>query len=139
MDKKYISLIVLLVLGFTVLYFKSPQLFNVGSIEQGSAYQATTTRSSPILIKRHKTTLKTGPGTLGSVVITGSPAQSMTIYDATTTDINKRVSTKASSTLVLASFGVSPTVGTYTFDLSFYDGLTIVTSGAYGTSTITYR
>ena len=82
--------------------------------------------------------LKTEPGALGSVIITGSAAGDLTLYNATTSSVLKRA-LATSSLQVLANFPLSSAVGTYTFDAVATDGLLAVFSGTQGTSTITYR
>lgn len=115
--------------GF-VGYFNLPQAS--ASVSQGSDYQGTTTSSIFPSIQ----TLSQNGGALGSVVITAVGAGFFTIYDATTTDATKRSNT---ATTTLASFPTSAAVGTYTFDEISRWGITVVYSGAIGTSTITWR
>lgn len=110
-----------------------------GSVETGQEYNATTTGSIQLPAERN---LKTGSGALGSVVITGAlSGGKLTLYNATTSDVNKRTGQKATSTIVLADFPIGYSVGTYTFDASFSDGLLLITSASptAPTSTITWR
>lgn len=84
------------------------------------------------------TQLRSGHGSLGSLVISSSSAPTsyptITIYDAT--------STQATSTAtVIAQFGINnQTHGTYVFDAIYTTGLSIeVPAGFDGVYTVTYR
>lgn len=109
---------------------------NVGSVEQGHAFYSTTTDDAWLFAK----TLKAGPGSLAQVTITKAGAGGFTLYNATTTNVNKRTGNLATSTLVLGVIPASPTVGTYIFDSTFTDGLLLdPTASTHGTSTIMWR
>jgi len=110
---------------------------NLGSVQQASEYQSTTTIYQ---IPRTEWLIQSGDGALGSVVITAAGA-GFDIFNATTTDVNKRTGQKATSTIYLASFPDSVTAGTYIFDEIYTDGLLLVKTGSIvqATSTITYR
>lgn len=107
---------------------------NLGSIQDGQAYNATTTYkfngaptlANPVVLKSNMA------GTLGSVVITGAVAGPMKFYDATST-------TDVSST-TLTILPASLAAGTYTFDVAFSRGLILgTTANLVPTSTITWR
>lgn len=89
--------------------------------------------------------LRSGYGTLGSVVITGANSGVVSFYNATTTDINKRLGNTSTSSIHLATIPASAAAGTYTFDVIYTDGLFVdrnpqdLGGGAFPTSTITYR
>jgi len=84
--------------------------------------------------------LKPGAGSFGSIVITGANTGVINVYNATTTDVNKRTGQKATSTILIASIPASTAAGTYVFDASYTDGLYIdLVSGNMPTTTITYR
>lgn len=108
----------------------------LGGVTVGNEYVATTlTPSSSVggVIKNH-------PATLGSVIITGSSGGALTIYNATTTNVNLRTGQTATSSLdTLAAFGASQTVGTYVFDILASTGLVYEWTGSVSTSTITSR
>jgi hypothetical protein len=111
-----------------------PQCQELGSVSVSNEYQSvtsTSTPSSPFVFRK-------GRGTLGSVVITiaGASGDSMTLYDATTTNATLRTNT---ATTVLASFNSNATVGTYTFDTIFNYGLLLEATSKMGSTTITYR
>lgn len=114
----------------------------LGSVSVTSEYIATSTAQSSAygaLITGDKY-LVTGKGTLGSVVILGANTGIINIYNATTSSILKRASTKATSTILIASIPASMAAGTYTFDVQFTDGLFIdLVSGIMPTTTVTYR
>ena len=109
----------------------------VGSVAVSNEYHATTTGAfqgmSAISV------IKEGNGAFGSVVITSTNTGSMTFYDATTTNITKRTGNVATSSILLAEFQASPTVGTYTFDVNFDAGLLLVVQANRPTSTVTFR
>ncbi len=79
------------------------------------------------------------PGVLGSVIITKSDTGAFSGYDATTTDVNLRAPTMATSSILVFSFVASPTAGTYTFDSNLKNGLIVVSQGTMSSTTITYR
>lgn len=128
-----IVLAVILVLGGAALVGNLNAQKVQGSVNIANDYHSTTTDAtwtSPRLIQ-------TGNGTLGSVVITTAGTGRLSLYDATTT--NSSLRTK-SGTTTLANFNVTTTVGTYTFDSQFYDGLIVEFSGAnVASTTITSR
>lgn len=109
-----------------------------GSVGFGNDYLGTTTDQTWTTLTPK--VLKSTGGSLGSVVVTTVGTGSLTLYDATTTDITKRTGGTATSTLVLANFQITTALGTYTFDRSFNDGLIVVWVGTNNASTtITYR
>lgn len=73
------------------------------------------------------TTIKSGAGFLHTITITESVASTIIVYDNT-----------AGSGTIVASFVASAGVGTYTLNVSFGTGLTIVTAGA-SKLTVSYR
>lgn len=107
----------------------------LGSAPVGESYVATTTGTGLASIA----TLKTGFGQLGSVVVTKTDTGTVTLYNATTSNINLRTGKLATSTITLATFPTGATVGTYQFDLQFTDGLLVVTTGNPASSTILWK
>lgn len=111
------------------------------SVQLANEYHATSTGSVGAMPAI--STIFTGTGSLGSVIVTeaGSSGSHINIYDATTTNKNLRTNQAATSTILIASLPNNLTVGTYTFDTVIQNGLTFVFdgSGAQATSTITYR
>lgn len=65
------------------------------------------------------TTVKSGPGRLHAITITETAAGAITVYDNT-----------AGSGTIIAAFKASVVEGTYTLNVKFTTGLTIVTAGA---------
>lgn len=65
------------------------------------------------------TLVKTGPGTLRSITVNTTAAGAITVYDAVT-----------AVAPVIAILKSSIAEGTYTFDVNFTTGLTIVTAAA---------
>jgi len=114
---------------------EQPKEQSIGSVGAGSIYQHTTATSTSFI----NPIIKTGNGTLGSVVINLLGTAPLTLYDATTTNVNLRA--KATSTLnVLASIPASQAAGTYTYDIGFYDGLMAIWgTGTIASSTLTWR
>lgn len=144
MNYKYVSvgLGILLVAGLFYIFRGEDAI--VGSVSVSNEYQSTstapTTSTGATYISGTKT-LRTTPGALGSVIVTGASGGGLLFYDATTTNITLRDAAKATSTLLLAEIPPSPAAGTYVFDVEFSDGLTVVLlpSLAMPTTTITYR
>ena len=112
----------------------------LGSVSVGNEYNATTTRSFNNTALPSPTLIKTGSGTLGSVIVTGAATGEWRLYDATTTNVSLRTGQAATSTLTFISFPASLAAGTYTFDMNFNTGLLYdFVGGVAGTSTITFR
>lgn len=137
MKKETIISLILLAIGLGVGFVMGKSGLNipVASVAEGNSYYSTTTPINGYT----SSLIKSGYGTLGSVVITVAGTNSFILYDTTTTDAIKRSKT-TSSLPILAVFPASVVAGTYTFDTTFNDGLllNVVTLGT-GTSTITYR
>lgn len=129
-----ISVVTLIATIIAILYRPASTVY--GSTSRGSDYQGTTTTTGGFgtLVQVQSTN-----GTLGSVVVTGAAAGVMNLYDATTTDINKRTGQPATSTILIATMPANTAAGTYTFDRSFYNGLYVEIIGTTPTTTITYR
>jgi len=104
-----------------------------GSVAVSNEYNATTTDSN--WNSSAGKLIKTGSGTLGSVVVTLSSNAPLYLYDATTTGPHSD-----HPTTTLAAFS-STTAGTYTFDVSFMRGLIVVGQSSVGvaSTTITSR
>lgn len=101
-----------------------------GSIVEGQTYNATTTSAGGTYatVSGDKL-LKTGVGSLGSVVITGANTGILNFYNGTTT-----------TGYLIASIPASAAAGTYVFDATFTTGLFVdLVSGSMPTTTITYR
>lgn len=127
----------------TALFFSFYNQTHValGSTIQGNDYQATTTAGSSVYgsITGSKL-IKTGYGSLGTVVITGANTGIVNIYDATTTDITKRTGNTATATILIASLPASLTTGDYVFDTALSWGLYVdLVSGIMPTTTIAFR
>lgn len=132
-----ISVVILLAaITVVVLGFMNSSNIALSSIETGQEYNATTTFAGHTKDFR---LLKTGQGSLGSVIVTGTNTGITTFYNATTTNVNFRTGNTPTSTILLADFPASNDEGTYTIDAVFTTGLLMVTSGAQATSTITWR
>lgn len=117
------------------------QDLSLGSVAVSNEYQATSTAESA---DRGAFTgsrvIKTGRGTLGSVMITGAATGIVYLYDATTTNADFRAASKATTTLLIVEFPASTAEGTYVFDISFNDGLYFdLASGVMPTTTVTFR
>ena len=142
MNKKYIiGLAVLVLFAAAVVFFKFVNSsFNsdeptFGSV--GGEYNATTTIIGSTNVD---TLIKTGAGTLGSVIITTAGNTVFDLFNATTTNVDARTGKLATSTILIAAFPASAAAGTYTFDVAFLYGLYFdVTAGTLGTTTITWR
>lgn len=118
----------------------APPVF--GGVTQGNEYNATSTAANSLLGGQTLSinVLKTGQGSLGSVVITGADTGVLNFYNATTTNVNLRTGQKATTTILIASFPASTAAGTYVFDAVFTDGLLYsLFSGSMPTTTVMWR
>lgn len=132
--KEIISLaVILILLGAIVVILQRPGTAQ-GSIQEGQSYKAATTTYAFT-----QSVVKTGQGTLGSIVITGDNTGTLALYNATTSDVNKRTGNRATSSILLVDLPASAPEGTYTLDVEFTDGLLMVGSGFVATSSVTYR
>lgn len=128
----YILFSWLLVIVVAVLVYVPKQTTNIteptlGSVQVGSAYQATTTA---VGAAAGLYVISAVPGTLGSIVIVSTTAVSgFTVYDADST-----------ATTTVIAFPASTAAGTYTFDTNIFRGLRIsIPSGFNGQFITTYR
>jgi len=107
-----------------------------GSVTVGNEYNSTTlvpTSAVGDVITNYQ-------AVLGSVIMYGGAGGGLTIYNATTTNVNLRTGKTATSSLEkVAAFQASQAAGTYTFDVTGAVGLIYEFAGAVATSTITYR
>ncbi len=123
----------LVVLSVVIILISTKNEPAYGSVVQGSDYHSTTTDGTFTSAKL----IQSGGGALGSVTITTAGTGKLTLYDATTTNASLRTKT---ATTTLANFNITTTVGTYTFDAIFYDGLIVEFTGTnVASSSITYR
>jgi len=138
------ALLALVAIFLGVLFVNRPQTA-IGSTIQGNDYSrlnlagGTAFGATTTVSVLGKGLVKTGQGSLGSVVITGANTGILNFYDATTSNVNKRTGNKATSTILLASIPASLAAGTYTFDIAFYTGLFVSQKGTAPTSTVTFR
>ena len=145
------GVIVLAVLGAYFLYVLNSPFNANASIVQGMAYQSTTTQTGTWTTLVAKlltgtTTTSTGQniacsGSLGSVILQGtSSGATLLLYDATSTDVNKRTGNTPTTTIFLATIPVGQqTPGTYQYDSEFKNGLLAEWNGTPATSTVTWR
>ncbi len=137
-EKIILSFAITLTVFALVLTFSHTPSKVEGSVAFGNDYFGTTTDQTwTTLVPK---VVKSVGGSLGSVTITTAGTGSLFLYDATTTDITLRTNGTATSTITLAAFQITTTVGTFTFDRSFGNGLIAVWVGSNNASTtITYR
>lgn len=130
------SILAVVVILFGVVYVNNIGNDNIfGSIQDGQAYTATTTDYTWSATSPQGRIIKTGSGTLGSIVIGNATAVgTITLYDATTT-----VNGSLFGTTTLAVINTGSLSGTYTYDVGFGRGLLAVMSSTLATSTITFR
>lgn len=140
-EKIIVGILTIIIISGAIFLSTRPQTVPVtvstpiGSVVQGNEYHSTTTRSINVgAVVQNLSVLQLGPGSLGSVIITGAAAGTITLYDATSTVNN---ASYASTTIV--TFPNSTAAGTYTIDALFYKGLLLEYTGTLGTSTITWR
>lgn len=121
----------LVLIGVLVFLSQGSSKNLFGSVVGGNEYNATTTRNYAGTSMSNPALIKSGYGTLGSVVITGAGAGVINFYDNT--------STSTTATTTLASIPASTAAGTYILDVAFTRGLLVEIVGTAPTSTITYR
>ena len=94
---------------------------SLGSVNVTGEYYATSTAGGTVYgaTITGDNLIRTGQGTLGSVVITGANTGIVNIYNATTSNVTKRTGQPATSTILLASFPASVAAGTHTFGAGF--------------------
>jgi hypothetical protein len=139
-NKLFVVVVALLLLVVSVFVFgKKPT--QLGSVTVGNEYYSTTTAATGPYVKTSTWSIKGGFGTLGQVVVlvAGSAGGDIALYDATTTNVNLRTGQLATSSILIASIPSNLAAGTYTFDANFRWGLTAVTTGTIGTTTILFR
>lgn len=106
----------------------------LASVQYGNDYNATTTAATAVYGSRTgDVLLKTGYGSLGSVVITGANTGAINLWDGTTTAAGH-------TQRLLATIPASTAAGTYTIDAVYSIGLLVdLVAGNMPTTTITYR
>lgn len=124
-----------IVLTAMLLIWNTQRVQGSVSYEFGG-YNSTTTHAYNGTSPANLTVLKSTPGMLGSVVITGAAAGVLNFYDATTTNASLR--TKSATTTVV-TIPASAATGTYTFDAVFNYGLIYEVTGTVPTSTVTWK
>ena len=127
----------LLLLAITVLLalsiFTGNGVTSIGSVSVSDEYQSIQTGAG----LANGTVLKPVPGVLGSVVVTTTAVGTLTIYNATTSNVTLRAG--ATSTLEILAVLSNPTAGTYTYDVEADQGMIVDFSGTQASTTITYR
>jgi hypothetical protein len=125
MRNKLIGFLVALI----VLLGGSYGVNKLGSVNDGQAYNATSTTSA---ISGTHQVLKSSGGVLGSVTIASTSAFTLEIWNAT--------STTDSASTSIAKFKASPVEGTYMFDASLPRGIIIAPATSFnGNYTITWK
>jgi hypothetical protein len=122
-------------IGGAIGYFIHQPEVPVGSVQQASEYHYTTLLATTTV---RDLTLKSGAGTLGSIIISVLGTGNAVLYDATTSYSGLRA-LATTSLNVLGVIGASQAAGTYTYDTTFVDGLLISMNGAQASTTITWR
>ena len=139
-ETQYIIGICLLILCTILGIFAFSTRETYGSAIQGQEYNATSTASGGYGWGTTIGLIKTGQGSLGSIVLSGTSVGVLALYDATTTDVTKRTGNRATSTIIRGRIDSGQIAGTYTFDVSFTDGLIgVLEAGTMSTTTITWR
>lgn len=121
-------------LSVFVLLVSSNRGMSFSGVTVGNEYNSTTTSPTFTVVPDFKV-LKSGSGTLGSLIVTVAGSGGViNIYDATTTTNGNIYGTTTLAKLSTA------TAGTYVFDTNFSKGLLVETVGLNtGTTTITWR
>lgn len=140
---KFANILTALVLGLSIIvgsFILQPKQ-NFGAVVTGSEYTSTSTAQNSVYgAITGPGRIKSGFGSLGTIVITGANTGIINLYDATTTDVTKRTGNVATSTILIASIPSSLVAGDYVYDVSLSYGLYLdLVSGNMPTTTISYR
>lgn len=121
-----VGTILVCALGY-VVFLKIPRSEPLGSVTRSNEYHATSTLNATAA---GTYTIQSGAGVLGSVIIVSTTgATGFSVLD-----------TDGTATTTIAQFAASPVVGTYTFDITFQRGLSIVVPSSFtGHFVTTYR
>lgn len=101
----------------------------------GNEYNATSTSQS---VPPHEE-LKIRSGAIGSVIVWVVGTESTTLYNATTTDVNKRTGNISTSSLEQIVLPASLAVGEYALDAVFDNGIIVTYNDGSASTTITWR
>lgn len=138
--KKYLfSAISIITIAFVIGFCINNSQVTNASTSLGSSYKSIQTAPVQTNTSFYQSAIiQTFPGTLGSVVVTGTNTGYLTLYDATTSNVNLRAG--ATTTLrVITTLPSNMATSTYTYDADFYYGLVSEWTGNVATTTITYR
>jgi len=129
--------IVAIVIAIGLAYMAADGSPQLGGVTVGNEYNSTSTIHTAIIGNQ---LVREGWGSLGSVTVTGAGTSGYSLYDATSTDFSTNPK-RATSTALLATIPASLAAGTYTFDVTYTDGLFVYYDvvGTAPTSTITFR
>jgi hypothetical protein len=106
------------------LIIRTQTIHRLGHAETAPIYSNATTNSASAV------TLKYGPGRLHSVILNypGSTSNTITLYDSTGI---------ANSFAIVATGGTTTTLGSYNYNLDFYNGLSYVLNGGTSAANVT--
>ncbi len=138
---KFIAIVgAMFITALALAYVLSVQQAHGSTPSEASDYIATSTAANGSAgAFTSSRALKFNTGSFGSYVITGANTGIVNFYDATTTNVLLRTNNTATSSILLASFPASATVGTYVIDAALKYGLYVEITGSAPTSTISYR
>lgn len=115
----------IMIIGYALISKDNP----TGSVVDAGTYSfknMTSTNASSTA----SAVIRSGVGTLGSVIVNTAHATIVRVYDGTAT----------STGTLIASFPSSAIVGTYTFDIGVKQGIAVdIPAGFDGNFTVTYR
>jgi hypothetical protein len=128
-----LTLLVGLLTGYVASFSQDTVL---GSVVDGQAYTATSTKDQLGNSISDYKVLKSSGGVYGAFVITGANAGIVFVYDATTTDATQRTNT---ATTTIASYPTNLVAGEYPCECSFGYGLLIDYGSGIATGTISWK
>ena len=128
-----LTVLVGMLAGYIASFTNAPIL---GSVNDGQAYTATSTKDQIGNTIADLTVLKSSGGVLGSVVITGANAGTFILYDATTTNATLRTKT---ATTTIATYPTNLLAGEYPCECTFNDGLILDYVTGLASSTISWK
>ena len=141
MNNKFLGLVLgamLLTLMALILVVTKDTRIAAGSVNVANEYFATTTGSGSSY-NGVENLIKTGSGTLGSIVFTAPTTAIIEVWNATSSNAALRTGTTASSTILLAHFPAGTGTSTVVLDVTYGTGLLITSKSALSSTTITIR
>lgn len=131
-----LTVLIGLLTGYIAGLSEAPVTPIFGSVVDGQAYTATSTKDQLGNSIADYAVLKSGGGVYGAFVVTGANAGIVFVYDATTTNATLRTNP---ATTTLASYPASLVAGEYPCECTFNYGLLVDYGSGIATGTISWK